>query len=89
MCRYIDGTHISNFDGLGNLGGKNSIATIYNINESTLKKVIIHELTHNLGISHCPIEECFIHDTSENSTHWCDKDDLEIRKKNLQLTGDL
>ena len=80
MCRYENGTHKSNFDGLGVENGYNSIATTYGINPDNLYKTIIHELTHNLGLTHCSNPECYIYESATFSTHWCDEDDLKIRQ---------
>ena len=57
--------------GLGCIDGNTSIVSEYRLQskdgdlfENRMKKVILHELGHNLGLSHCPIDTCLMSETN-------------------------
>ena len=57
--------------GLGYIGGNTAIVSDYRLRstdkalfENRLKKVILHELGHNLGLSHCPVDTCLMSETN-------------------------
>lgn len=58
--------------GLGYRPGPSCIVSTYRIfsavklkNIERLQKVCLHELGHNLGLPHCPNEDCFMRDANE------------------------
>ena len=57
--------------GLGYIGGNTSVVSDYRLQsvdrglfENRLKKVILHELGHNLGLSHCAVDSCLMSETN-------------------------
>jgi archaemetzincin len=57
--------------GLGYIGGNASVVSDYRLQsvdrglfENRLKKVILHELGHNLGLSHCTVDSCLMSETN-------------------------
>jgi archaemetzincin len=47
--------------GFGYKPGNASVASIYRVkNEEQFFKVCIHELGHNMGLSHCEVKTCFM-----------------------------
>jgi archaemetzincin len=57
--------------GLSYISGNTSIVSDYRLQsvdnhlfENRLKKVIIHELGHNLGLSHCSVDTCLMSETN-------------------------
>jgi archaemetzincin len=57
--------------GLGYIGGNTSVVSDYRLQsvdrglfENRLKKVILHELGHNLGLSHCTVDSCLMSETN-------------------------
>ena len=57
--------------GIGYIGGSTSVVSDYRsqsvdrgLFENRLKKVILHELGHNLGLSHCPVDSCLMSETN-------------------------
>jgi archaemetzincin len=57
--------------GLGYIGGNTSVVSDYRLQsvdrglfENRLKKVILHELGHNLRLSHCPVDSCLMSETN-------------------------
>ncbi|MCB0402415.1 MAG: Zn-dependent protease [Flavobacteriales bacterium] len=58
--------------GLGYRPGPSCVVSTYRISYpkkevfiSRLKKIVLHELGHNLGLPHCPNENCFMRDAAE------------------------
>lgn len=58
--------------GLGYRPGPSCVVSTYRISHpkqevfiSRLKKIVLHELGHNLGLPHCPNENCFMRDAAE------------------------
>ena len=57
--------------GIGYIGGNTSVVSDYRLQsvdeglfENRLKKIILHELGHNLGLSHCPVDSCLMSETN-------------------------
>jgi len=57
--------------GIGYIGGNASVVSDYRLQsvdrrlfENRLKKVILHELGHNLGLSHCSVDSCLMSETN-------------------------
>jgi archaemetzincin len=57
--------------GLGYIGGNTSVVSDYRLEsadrelfENRLKKVVLHELGHNFGLSHCTVDSCIMSETN-------------------------
>jgi len=57
--------------GIGYIDGNASVVSDYRLQsgdrglfENRLKKVILHELGHNLGLSHCSVDTCLMSETN-------------------------
>lgn len=57
-----------------------------NISESRLKKVVMHELGHNLGLPHCPNKNCFMQDAAE-TIKTIDSVELNLCEKCFKLVN--
>lgn len=77
--------------GLGYCPGKSCIVSTHRIKSNPskfmerFKKICIHEIGHNLGLEHCPNEECVMRDAAESiktidlvQLNLCDKCRREI-----------
>jgi archaemetzincin len=64
-------TSLTQFLVSGYIGGNASVVSDYRLQsgdrglfENRLKKVILHELGHNLGLSHCSVDTCLMSETN-------------------------
>lgn len=77
--------------GLGYCPGKACIVSSYRLkNKQHFFKLVIHELGHNMGLSHCPVASCYMRDAkggdpTAEETGFCSKCSAFLRKKGWDL----
>ncbi|QHS62909.1 Zn-dependent protease [Chitinophaga agri] len=77
--------------GLGYCPGKACIISSYRLkNKQHFFKLVIHELGHNMGLSHCPVATCYMRDAkggdpTAEETGFCTRCSAFLRKKGWDL----
>ncbi|MBW8683849.1 zinc-dependent metalloprotease family protein [Chitinophaga rhizophila] len=77
--------------GLGYCPGSACIVSSYRLkNKQNFFKLVIHELGHNMGLSHCPVLTCYMRDAkggdpTDEEKGFCPKCSAFLRKKGWNL----
>jgi archaemetzincin len=92
---------VQNIFGLGDMSGNCSIISDYRFNSTDttlfkhrLRKVVLHEMDHNIGLDHCTFDQCIMSDKNaklfflDNSGNdYCNKCKSKLKTKGICMPG--